>query len=193
MLGGALEKAARLTPAQRKGLALLRGDFRELPFQASFSLAISPFNTLQHITDASELSIIFRSLRECVHEGGYFAFDVMRPPQAWLAEAKGDEFSRRRLTHPRTQTRMTFSARRNFDPVSRVVVVRMNYVATDQDEAPTEIVVAHRQYGWDELATVLRATGWTPVSVLGGFSGEPLGRESESIVVVSVARSSDPS
>ena len=118
---------------------------------------------------------------------------VMQPELPWLLAADGDEFVRRRLTHPHTHQPLRFSARRYFDRTSRIAIVRMRYTAAPSDGAASEVIVAHRQYTWSELALVLKATGWTACGVFGGFSGEPVSSKSDSLVVVAVAGASKQS
>jgi SAM-dependent methyltransferase len=193
MLHRAKQKAESLSKSDRRRLVLLCGDLGYLPFGRRFSLAISPFNTLQHVYDVDELCSVFSEIRSVVHDGGYFAFDVMQPELPWLLAADGDEFVRRRLTHPHTHQPLRFSARRYFDRTSRIAIVRMRYTAAPSDGAASEVIVAHRQYTWSELALVLKATGWTACGVFGGFSGEPVSSKSDSLVVVAVAGASKQS
>lgn len=72
----------------------LQGDMRDLRLPESFDLAISTYNTLQHISPA-DLVQVFRTVRNALSPEGLFAFDIYQPNFAFMRTDKNDHLSRR--------------------------------------------------------------------------------------------------
>ncbi len=81
-----------LREAGKKGVSLVYGDARVLPFKdSSFDGVISIFDSLNYIMDDGELLQVFRSVRRVLKEGGIFLFDMNTPFGLRMIALQGDE------------------------------------------------------------------------------------------------------
>jgi SAM-dependent methyltransferase len=70
-----------------------QGDVRNYRAGSGFDLAISCYNTLQHL-DGEGLLQAFEAIRSCLRPGAIFAFDIYQPNLSYLAISQRDRLAR---------------------------------------------------------------------------------------------------
>jgi SAM-dependent methyltransferase len=87
MLAVARQAAADAGVSDR--LHLRAGDLRQPPVQGPVPLVICPFRSLLHLHDDGERIGTLTAVRELLHPGGRFVFDVFTPAQDDIEETHG--------------------------------------------------------------------------------------------------------
>jgi SAM-dependent methyltransferase len=178
MLARAAWRLARLSPARQARALLLRADLRSFALRDRFCLAISAFHSLQHLVDDRDLLACFRAVRRALVPGGWFAFDLLPPDEAWLARDPTRRWARTRFRHPQTGERLIYTTNHHYDPIRRALHIRLYYQPVDARgrRRGTEQVrrLCHRQLQPDEVARLLERAGLEIVARFGGFDGRPL-------------------
>jgi SAM-dependent methyltransferase len=178
MLARAAWRLARLSPARQARALLLRADLRSFALRARFSLAISAFHSLQHLIDDRDLLACFRAVRRALVPGGWFAFDLLPPDEAWLALDPARRWARTRFRHPTTGERLVYTTNHHYDPSRRALHIRLYYQVVDarghRRGAEQVRRLCQRQLEPAEVARLLDRAGLEIVAQFGGFDGRPL-------------------
>jgi SAM-dependent methyltransferase len=156
-----------------RGLArrVVQADMRRVPFAAAFDLVTNLFTSFGYFESEAENAMALRSMARVLRPGGRLVVDHANRHrvQANLVEAdrqQVDELivdNRRRIENGRMIKDMTITC------------------PSGWTERVTERV---RLYEPDELARAFAAAGLGDVRIYGSFAGEPLGGDSERMIVI---------
>lgn len=140
MLGTAAIKAGSATPH----LHFVHGDMRLFGFPQKFSLIIATCNTLGHLTNDVDLSVVLNRVVDHLQPAGIFAFDIVNPDLRELASPSKEKRRDRELIA--------------YDPINQVETVRLTRPPSIQRVAlapmrlrtffPKEIPPASVWLGW---------------------------------------------
>jgi ubiquinone/menaquinone biosynthesis C-methylase UbiE len=186
MLARAAARLAKLAPRARARATLVRGDFRALPFAAGITpLVICPFNGFQHLYTRTEAEACLAEVRRVLTPGGAFVFDVLNPDLSWLTRSATRRWARTRFRHPTTGETLIYSTNQTYEPISQIAYMRIYYESGDR----TRVVrLCHRQFFPAELEGICTSAGFRIAERFGGFNREPLVGDSESQVLLCIAR-----
>jgi SAM-dependent methyltransferase len=186
MLARAAARLAKLSPRARARAAVLRGDFRALPFPSGVTpLVICPFNGFQHLYTRTDALVCLAEVRRILTPGGAFVFDVLNPDLAWLTRDASRRWARTRFRHPTTGESLVYSTNQTYEPISQIAYMRIYYEGAER----TRVVrLCHRQYFPAELEGICISAGFRIADRFGGFNREPLVGDSESQVLLCITR-----
>jgi SAM-dependent methyltransferase len=159
--------------AAARGLAVdwVEVRWEQLGLPSVFSLALLPYNGLQHLHDDAALRAVSRSVRASLKPGGLWALDLHVPqpslldrdPQAWLPVEAG----------PRgPQGERVVAERSAYDPASRVLTQSWLVQGPDGERV---LSLGLRQYPVDLLQAFFAADGWRVEGLYQSFDQRPLG------------------
>jgi SAM-dependent methyltransferase len=137
MLARAAARVARLPADRRRRALLVRADLRRLALKTKprFALAVVAFHGIQHLVTDAELLRFLRRARAALIPGGWFAFDVFAPDEAFLARVRaagaGRRWHRTVFRHPTTRRREVYSATYAFDARRRTLLTTFHYQPVD--------------------------------------------------------------
>jgi SAM-dependent methyltransferase len=183
MLARAARRLERLSPARRARALLLRADLRSFSLRDRFCLAIAAFHSVQHLVDDADLLACFRAVRRALRPDGWFAFDVLPPDPAWIARDPERRWARTRFRHPGTGELLVYTTNHRYDPIRRVLHMRLYYQPVDargrRRGAERVHRLCHRQLAPGEVAGLLARAGLDVVARFGGFDGRPLQQDAQ--------------
>ena len=175
MLAAAVRRMRRLSPSRKRQCTLLRADLRSYQLHAKASLAIAAFHSVQHLLGDEDILSFLRTTRANLMQGGWLAFDVLPPDPDWLGRDPNRRWGRTMLRHPVTQERQVYTTNHVFDPVSRLLHMRLYYQPVDEEGRPRgserTVRLCHRQLWPDEVGRMLEATGFRLMETFAGFEG----------------------
>jgi SAM-dependent methyltransferase len=175
MLTAAAGRIRRLSPSRRQRCTLVRADLRAYHLHAKASLAIAAFHSVQHLLGDEDIVTFLRATRANLMQGGWLAFDVLPPDPVWLARDPNRRWGRTTFRHPVTKERQVYTTNHVFDPVSRLLHMRLYYQPVDDKGNPSGlervIRLCHRQLWPDEVRRMLGATGFRLLETFAGFDG----------------------
>lgn len=162
------------------------GDMRALervlgPDTAPFPLILTTFNTFLHLYGREDVESFLAGIRALLAPGGLFVMDVSVPNPEDLARDPDRAYGAPRFRDPFSGKMVKYTERFDYDPVSQVLCVVMEFVPTDGSPAWAQ-TLTHRQFYPQEIEALFHYNGFSLVSVEGGFEGEPLDRFSDMAV-----------
>jgi SAM-dependent methyltransferase len=194
MLAAAARRVHRLSPSRRQRCTLVRADLRAFAFRRQATLAISAFHSVQHLYTDEDFLAFLACARGSLRKGGWLAFDVLPPDPAWLARDPDRRWGRTTFRHPATRQRYVYTTNHTYDPVARLLHMRLHYQPVDERGRPAgkerTVRLCHRQFQPDQIARLLGLGGFRPLAAFGGFDGRPLtgnARTADEQVYVAVA------
>ncbi len=186
MLARASSRLARIARPVANRCLLLRADLRALPLghKGRFTFAVAAFHTIQHLVDDQDLLALFRRVRRLLTPDGWFAFDIFFPDPAWLSRPPNRRFDRTVFRHPSTGKTFAYSVSHHLDAARRALHMRFRYQPLGDHQSPVgrarTVRLCHRQLPPNDVAALLRRSGFRILARWGGFHGEPLSQEAES-------------
>lgn len=151
---------AMLQLARRRASRLVAGDLRALPLRGRFARITCLYDSLNHLTDRSDLVAAFRAVREVMADDSLFLFDVNHPdiyPAVWgmtepyVAEARDYRLS-------------IATSYRSRERIGRALVTGFAVIQGER----VEIHETHHQraYSQREITAALREAKLAPVEVI---------------------------
>jgi SAM-dependent methyltransferase len=189
MLERAEERLGRLPRVVRDRIELRRGDLRKLRLRRRFALVIAPFNVWNHLYTRDDIERGFRTVRHHLRRGGRFAFDVLLPDPESLARKPTKPYRGGQVPHPRDGIRYRYSEYFSYDPASQIETVLMDFEHPDDPNQSFCTPLTQRQFFPAELEALLHYNDFTIESHQGDFDGKPVGRGTESQVIIARLRS----
>lgn len=183
MLAGLAERLGREAPEVRRRVGAHEGDMRSLSLKRRYPLVICGFNTFLHLYERDDAERFLTRVRQHLAPGGRFVLDVSVPHPADLARDPNRAHRTPRFRHPSTGGVVRYAEYFDYDPVRQVLLVTMEFAPADGSRGWV-VPLAHRQYFPAELGALLAYNGFEAEAVYGGFGGEPLVRESDTMVWV---------
>ena len=154
-----------LQRAREAELHVVRGDMRDLPFQAgAFSLVTNFFTSFGYFTDPEDDINVLQEVRRTLRPGGWFAFDFLN-----------DEHVRNHLREfdERQAGGMRVMQRRSLVEDGRVIEKRIE-IHDPSDRRPRVFYERVRLYSPEELRDLLSAEELIPLHTFGDYEGSPL-------------------
>ena len=184
MLERAEERLGRLPHAVRDRVELRQADLRKLRLRRRFPLVIAPFNVWNHLYTRNDIERGFRTVRHHLQRGGRFAFDVLLPDPESLARTPAKQYRGGQVPHPRDGVRCRYSEYFSYEPASQVETVMMDFEHPSNPKRSFCTPLTQRHFFPAELEALLHYNGFSIVSHHGDFAGKPIGRATESQVII---------
>lgn len=165
------------------GIEWILGDLRQPPVEGPFELAISCYNTLQHL-DGGGLLKSFRAIRSILAAGGRFAFDIYRPNLPYIRMPQSNRLAR--SLRDSAGRDLEIREDTDFDEASRVLTITWRLQETDwQDRSPlAQTRYRMWQHEPEAVETALAQSGFSIAERFGGLDGSPFTATSKKQVVV---------
>jgi SAM-dependent methyltransferase len=160
---------------RESGLAVVRGDMRELPVATgSVALVTSFFTSFGYFPEASEDERVLREVRRVLHPGGVYALDFLNAEHVRRTLRRRDEVEMggRRVV----QTRALIDG-------GALVEKRIEIHGPDL-RAPRVFYERVRLYGAGLLCEMLVRAGIQPVQLFGDYDGNPLMPDSPRAILI---------
>jgi SAM-dependent methyltransferase len=167
----------------RKCVRVRRGDMKRVRLAEKFDLVFCAFNTALHLYSRQDVERFLLRVREHLKPGGFFVVDITPPNAVDLARDADRAQYAGRFRHAGDGRIVKNHEYFDYDPISQVLTVSMLFTPV---EAPADAWVTpltHRQFFPQEWLALLHYNGFHVTSVEGGFAGEPLSAESDTMVV----------
>ncbi|MFO7177471.1 MAG: class I SAM-dependent methyltransferase [Pseudomonadota bacterium] len=186
MLDDFRARLAREPKTVRQRVQLHRGDMRTMTLGRRFPLVTAPFNAVLHLYQRQDLEAFLARVREHLAPGGLFVFDFSIPVPGDLARDPERSFPAGTMIDPRTNERLQYAERFEYDPLRQLLLVRMEL--SSEDGRTRTIPLTHRQYFPREMEALLHYNGFEQILFTADFTDQPLDRYVDSIVVEARAR-----
>jgi SAM-dependent methyltransferase len=178
MLGQAAARVRRLSATRRSNVSLVQADLRRFSLAPRFTMAICAFHSIQHLYTDADLLAFLRNTRAALLPGGWLAFDVLPPDQDWIHRDPHRRYARTKVRHPKTGQRFIYTTNHTYDPVKRLLHMRLFYQPVDDRGEPAgdEILVrlCHRQLWPRDCERLLKKAGFNVLGTFAGFDGRSL-------------------
>lgn len=168
-----------LRMARGDGLAVVRGDMRELPVtDGRVAMVTSFFTSFGYFPDERDDVHVLREIRRVLRHGGLFAVDFLNAERvrAGLRARDEIEVGRRRVVQTRELT-----------DGGRVVQKRIEIHEHGQ-RAPRVYFERVRLYGADELWEMMEHARIEPFAQFGSYDGAPLSSTAPRVILIGRAR-----
>ncbi len=177
-----------LSPAKRRSISVIQGDFRDFELSERFERVLLPYNALYCLLTKSAALSCFRAAHRALAPGGLFAFDV------WNAAP----FARSETGEPADDDEPVVSfrhARRTWDVFehSRVQRARQRLdVSYDyrarEDGSTLRIAIPQRYFLAPEVDALLERAGFAVQARYGDFSGARFTARAPQQILIARAR-----
>jgi len=162
-------------------VTLVQADLRDLRLRRAFARVFCPFNTALHLYTRQDVERFFAVVKRHLTPAGELVVDLSVPVAENLARAPDEPFGAPPFRHP-SEGRVRYKELFDYDPVSQVLVVTMQFFPDDKARPPFATPLAHRQFFPCEWEALLHYNGFTDLRVKGDFHGGPLDRDSDVMV-----------
>lgn len=159
------------------------GDLRDVPDCGPFELAVSCYNTLQHV-DAEGLARAFSSIRAVLAPRGRLAFDIYKPNVDYISVKRTDSLARS-LAGPDGE-KLEIREDSEFDESTGALYLTWRLIDTKKPRAPALAETRYRmwQHEPEDVEGVLEAAGFKIISRFGGLDRSPFDAHSKKQVTV---------
>ena len=182
---GMLEVLRRKAAALGLKPRVSQADMRDFTLPRRYALITIPFRAFFHnLTTEDELRTL-RCCRQHLEPGGRLVLDLFHVTFARMVEPDGEWRREIEVAHPESGAPLELWSRRESDRVNQTMSVEMEL----RESAPDGTTVRHAHtFGlrWiykAEMELLLRVAGFNRWEIHGGFSGEPLELDDQSMVV----------
>ena len=162
------------------------GDLRDVPDRGPFDMAVSCYNTLQHV-DAEGLAQAFRSIRKVLAPGGRLAFDIYKPNLAYISIARHNSLARS-LVGPAGEA-LEIREDSEFDASTGALYLTWRLIDTKAPDAPA--LAATRYCMWqhepEDVEEALAAAGFRIIDRFGDLDRSAFDARSKKQVTICVA------
>lgn len=166
---------------------LVHGDMREVLLPDKFSLVFSTFNTILHLYSMEDVRAFFGCVKEHLATDGRLVFDASVPIPAELARGYDRPYRVPRLKHPPSGKVVRYAERFDYDPISQVLRIEMEFTPLDGSPSWTT-VLSHRQFYPQEIRAILDYEGFDVLGCHADFGTSKLGPDADSLVWVARRR-----
>jgi len=174
--------AAAQGPGKGSEILYLCQDMREFELYGTVKAVVSVCDSLNYITEPSELKTVFRLVNNYLERGGLFIFDLNTPFK--FREMLGDS------TFAEDRDNKAFIWDNCFDEESGINEYALTLFTEDEDGRYTKSTELHyeRCYDIDEIKSLLAEAGMEFVGAFADYTDEPYKVDSEAERMVIVAR-----
>lgn len=182
MLARLRKSAAKLGLSPR----LYRADMSEFRLSRRYELVMIPFNAFTHnLTQESQLRCL-QCCREHLLPGGMLVFDGAFPGLHWIGAAQHSRVLEGEITDPRTGRTLRVFDTRSFDRVRQLQHSITEVESVGADGSVELLQRSEFDTRWvykDEMALLLRHTGYVRWEISGDFDGRELTQETDAMIV----------
>ena len=183
MLAQARTQLGKASRRVRERVQLVQHDLRQLNLDRQFPLVLAPFNVFMHLYTRADIENALASVRRHLAPNGCLAFDVSNPDPRMLARDPTRVYRCRPVVQPRSGKRYLYREAFHYDGPSQVLHISM-IMENPTDETDVQMTaLSQRQFFPAELEMLLQYNGFQLMVMHGGFCGEDLCGDSESLVV----------
>ena len=178
-----LRRRLRAEPASvRRRVSVRLGDMRTARLGRRYGLVLCTFNTMLHLYDRSEVERFLSRVRCHLAPTGRFVFDVSVPDPVELARRPERAYHAPRFRHPSSGELVRYSERFDYDPLTQVLFVTMEFEPLGRPADAWTTPLAHRQFYPRELEALLHYNGLRVVDIHADFARQPPDRESGTLI-----------
>ncbi len=189
MLDTLRRKLADQPPEVRERVVVIDCDMRTFMLAERFALIIAPFRGFLHnITEDDRLACLDR-VREHLHPGGLFAFNVFHPSLEYMSHHAGPSAGiwRWAATYPLPDGGCVVRSEANrYDTVRQLVNSHHRYEEYCPDGILTRTSLHRLQLAYlfpTDLRRLLKQSGFQSVQIAGGFDGRPFEKDTDELVI----------
>lgn len=159
------------------------GDLRDVPDCGPFELAVSCYNTLQHV-DAQGLARAFRSIRAVLASRGRLAFDIYKPNIDYISVKRTDSLARS-LAGPNGEA-LEIREDSEFDESTGALYLNWRLIDTKNPRAPALVETRYCmwQHGPEDVEGALSSAGFKIIERFGNLDRSPFNAQSKKQVTV---------
>lgn len=185
-----LQSKLASTPVEvQRRVTLVAGDMRSFDLAERFPLIICPFRAFLHnVTEADRLACLAR-VRHHLKPSGRFAFNVFHPSLTYMAQHAGALAGVWRWTGTSGLPAggwVVQSEANRYDTVAQVVHSLHRYEVFDASGTLDRTAMLRLRLAYlypADLRRLLEASGFTDVTISGGFDGRPFTEDGQELVV----------
>lgn len=170
-----VEEARRKAAGRGLGIRYEVADAATVDLGARFDAAYSFFDSLNYITDLGRLAMAFERIREHLVPGGSLVFDLNT---AYAFEQKMFD-----QQDTRKKSRVRYNWKGDYDPVSKVIRVAMEFWYEGEKYVETHVQRAHSP---DEVESLLGRAGFEEIQVFDAYTLDPPRKRSDRIHVAAL-------
>ncbi len=174
------DKLGRSESALRDRVRLVLGDMRAVRLKERFDLVLCTFNTFLHLYDRHDVERFLSRVAAHLAPGGRFVFDVSLPLVEELGRDPTRPYRIPRLKYPATGEVVRYAEYFDYDPVSQVLSVAMQFEPLGAPERAWTTPLTHRQFHPQEIEALLHYNGFVVDEVRADFEERPLDADADS-------------
>lgn len=172
----------KVAAARDPDIKWVEGDLRCLRITGPFDLAISCYNTLQHV-DGNDLTRAFCAVRSVLAKRGRLAFDIYKPNLPYIRIPQKNRLARE-LTHPDGR-RLEIREDTDFDDAIRRLRIAWALVEPDRPASPLALARFQMwQHEPEHVEQALAEAGFAILEKFGGLDQSPYLETSKKQVMV---------
>ena len=159
------------------------GDLRAFRVNGTFDLAVSCYNTLQHV-DGVALAEVFRSIRSVLRPGGLLAFDIYQPNVAYLQQSQHNRLARSLIDE--NGRRLEIREDSIYDVPSKLLTLEWRLIEQGRDRAAPLARTRYRmwQHVPEDVARLLSESGFSIRAYYGDLEKAPFDTASKKQIIV---------
>ena len=179
----ASRKLLKIAKQRSKGIAVVLGDLRFLPFKTgTFAAAMSVDTSFGYLPSEADDEVSISEMRRVLSQEGLLVIDVFNREYLSL-KYKGQNNSTKEKDYPSFLLQQKRAVSDNGDRLCDSWTIR--------DKADGQVKFFEhkvRLYGRDKLWSLLEGAGFRVNRVLGGYEGEPFGVDSPRLIFLAVTK-----
>jgi hypothetical protein len=144
-------------------------------------LVLCTFNTFLHLYTRRDVERFLARVRDHMVRGGRFVFDVSLPEPSELASDPNKAYRTPRFRHP-TRGVVRYAERFDYDPLSQVLMVDMEFEPKGRPDERWSTPLAHRQFYPAELEALLHYNGFDVVELHADYERKAPDRDATMLV-----------
>lgn len=189
MLARLRQKVEGLPEEARHRITARQGDMRSFALDERFALVIIPFRAFLHNVTREDQLAVLRSAHTHLRPGGELALNVFHPSLEFMAQHAGAYEGVWRWRGTRTRPDggfVVYSHASRYDTVHQRVesMLRTEEFGGDGSLLHTNMMHLELAYLYaSDIAALLAESGFEPPRISGAFSGRPLERDGDELVV----------
>lgn len=183
-----LDHARAKAKAAHLDIQWIEGDIRNFELDRRFALIFLPFNSVQHLTERSDLEALFDSVHKHLAPGGLFVIDVFNPSLTILTRDPTQRFDARRYIDPDGRGNVIMTERVRYDDAAQLNHITWYYEIGGQKDARIDTFTMRCFYP-QELDMLLHYNGFKIVEKYGDFDKSPFTSGAPKQIVVCKAHS----
>lgn len=177
-------RARQLPAAVRARLDLRAGDMRAFALDRPVSRVVLAHSTLYCLRSDDEVRVMLRGARAHLVPHGQIVIDAYAADPFHDALDPGADDPFEEVAHVRAAGRgFRVLERSDWDRTTQSLVAHYRHVPDDGGEV-VELTIEHRYLLADQLLGLLRAEGFEPLLIAGGYDGRRYDEEAEQMIVI---------